>query len=119
MVQNLIVKHEIKDNKLYMHVNLPMSIENEEENRVVAAGATVAFFLQKVKYELTVGGRHIYYKDEIVADLYLSCQRVDVEFYVDRLKVMDVKFNPVVAAVGLKAYYNIYYNLYQKLYQNK
>lgn len=113
MVQNLITKHEIKDHLFYMHIDLPMTIENVEENLVVAAGATVAFFLQKVKYELTVGGNDIYYKDDIVATVSLSPKHVDVMFYTDRLKKMDAKFNPIVAAIGLKAYYNIYYNLYQ------
>ncbi len=113
MVQNLVTKHEIKDNMFYIHIDLPMCIENEEENLVVAAGATVAFFLQKVKYELTVGGKDIYFKDDVVASVILSPKHVDVQFYVDRLKNMDSKFNPVVAAIGLKAYYNIYYNLYQ------
>lgn len=113
MVQNLKAKHEIKGNMFYIHIDLPMSIENEEENLVVAAGATVAFFLQKVKYELTVGGKDIYYKDDIVASVDLQSRHVDVEFYIDRLKKMDAKFNSIVAAIGLKAYYNIYYNLYQ------
>ena len=113
MVQNLKTKHEIQNNMFKIHIDLPMCIENDEENLVVAAGATVAFFLQKVKYELTVGDNDIYYKDDIVASVKVDKMHVDVEFYVNRLKVMDNKFNPMVAVIGLKAYYNIYYNLYQ------
>ena len=113
MVQNLIAKHEVKGQMFYVHLDLPMSIDNNEENLVVAAGATVAFFLQKIKYELTVGDNDIYYMDDIVAHVTVSSRHVDVDFYIDRLKKMDNKFNPIVAAIGLKAYYNIYYNLYQ------
>ncbi len=113
MVQNLIAKHEVKGQMFYVHLDLPMSIDNNEENLVVAAGATVAFFLQKIRYELTVGDNDIYYKDDIVAHVTVSPRHVDIEFYIDRLKKMDNKFNPIVAAIGLKAYYNIYYNLYQ------
>ena len=113
MVQNLKTKHEIKNNMFNIHIDLPMTIVSEEENLVVAAGATVAFFLQKIKYELTVGGKDIYYKDDIVASVYVNPDYVDVEFFTDELKKMDNKFNPIVAVIGLKAYYNIYYNLYQ------
>ena len=54
MIYNIMMKNEMKNGNLYIHLNFKDSIENKEEFRIVSACATVAYFLQKRNLDLLV-----------------------------------------------------------------
>lgn len=113
MIYNIIMKNEMKNGNLYIHLNFKDSIENKEEFRIVSACATVAYFLQKRNLDLLVDDTDIYAKDRIVCQLSINEKTIDGVFYLDELKKVNPKLNPIAMVPGLRAYYNIYFNLYQ------
>ena len=112
MLYNVNMKQEMKDGNLLLHL-LFDKIDDHDKFLVVTTASTVAYFLQKVKTDLLVSQNDIYYKDMIIGRAEVLEKSVDVIFYMDQVKIMNKKLNPVAMGIGLKAYYNIYFNLYQ------
>lgn len=113
MFYNIVMKNEIKDGNLHVHIIFKDQIENKEEFRIVAASATVAYFLQKRNLDLLVDNLDIYASDIKIAELKINDKTIDGVFYMNELKNVNGKLNPIAMVPGLKAYYNIYFNLYQ------
>lgn len=113
MIQNIVMKNQLKDGNLLIHLDFPKGIENREEYRIVSASATVAYFLQKRNMDLLVDDLDIYVGDKIICQLTINDKSIDGIFYLDVLKTVDKKANPIAMVPGLRAYYNIYFNLYQ------
>lgn len=113
MFYNIVMKNEIKDGNLHVHIIFKDQIENKEEFRIVAASATVAYFLQKRNLDLLVDNLDIYASDIKIAELKINDKTIDGIFYLEELKRVNGKLNPIAMVPGLKAYYNIYFNLYQ------
>lgn len=107
------MKNEIKDGNLHVHIIFKDQIENKEEFRIVAASATVAYFLQKRNLDLLVDNLDIFCKDIKIAELKVNDKTIDGIFFMNKLKEVNEKLNPIAMVPGLKAYYNIYFNLYQ------
>lgn len=113
MFYNIVMKNEIKDGNLHVHIIFKDQIENKEEFRIVAASATVAYFLQKRNLDLLVDNLDIYASDIKIAELKINDKTIDGIFFMNKLKEVNEKLNPIAMVPGLKAYYNIYFNLYQ------
>lgn len=113
MFYNIVMKNEMVDGNLHIHILFKENIEKKEEFQIVAASATVAYFLQKRNLDLLVDNLDIFCKDIKIAELKVNDKTIDGIFFMNKLKEVNEKLNPIAMVPGLKAYYNIYFNLYQ------